>query len=347
MLTRIYECLKNPRIIFPFLALSLLLPSTIAATLASQPAQLEPAAAPQSAPEGTTSTHADDVDFIVLPDGTPLRVKVVTGFSSANAKVGDVIDFVVGFEVRADGIVVIPQSTSLAGKVVSVNRPRRGDRGGHVKIAFEKLSLPTGEAATVRPNLKPPSRSKQMAEAAAEAPGLAAGLFITAGIPLLALPFEKGEEQVIPTGAIEVLYLNGPLHINRKAAMAVQPASDAGFAYVYVGESVMARRKDLSIPVLFCGERVVAASYAGAKLEMSPGTYWFRTNNQKDSPVRIEVLANREYVIWRNRHGLSAREFHAKKNSVYPRQFVEKDLTKLTPEEYRSFTAEPAVKGKD
>lgn len=335
------------RIPLRFLAFSLLLPSTMAAIQTSQPAQPASAAAPQSPPEATASARADDDDSIVLPNGTPLRIKVVNGFSSANAKVGDVIDFAVGFEVRADGVVVIPQRTALAGKVVSVNRPRRGARGGQVKVAFEKLSLTTGEAATVRPNLKSPNKGKEIANAAEEAPGLAGALFMTAGTPLLALPFEKGEEQVVPAGTIEVVYLNGPLHISRKAAMAMLPASDAGVAYVYVGETVTGRRKNLSVPTLFCGDRVVAASFGALQLELSPGTYWFRTDNEKENPARIEVLANREYAIWRNRHGLIAKEIHPKKGRIYPRQFEDKDLTKLTPEEFRALTAEPAVKRND
>ena len=330
-----------------FLAFSLLLPFAMAATQTSQLAPSASAAAPQSTPESTASARADDADSIVLPDGTPLRIKVVNGFSSANAKVGHVIDFAVGFEVRADGVVVIPQRTALAGKVVSVNRPRRGARGGQVKVAFEKFSLPTGEAVTVRPSLKSPSKGKELANAAEEAPGLAAVLFMTAGIPLLALPFEKGDEQVVPAGAIELVYLNGPLRISRKAAMAVQPASDAGVAYVYVGETVTARRKNLSVPMLYCGDRLVAASFGALQLELSPGTYWFRTDNERENLTRIEVLANREYAIWRNRHGLIAKEIHPKKDRIYPRKFEDKDLTKLTPEEFRALTAEPAVKRKD
>ena len=57
----------------------------------------------------------------MLPDGTPLYVKVAKAFSSESTRVGDVVDFAVAFEVRADGVVVIPQRTSLAGKFVSVS----------------------------------------------------------------------------------------------------------------------------------------------------------------------------------------------------------------------------------
>ena len=77
----------------------------------------------------TVSAHPDEADSLVLPDGTPLYVKVAKAFSSENTKVGDVVDFAVAFEVRADGVVVIPQRTSLTGKVVSVSSARRARDG--------------------------------------------------------------------------------------------------------------------------------------------------------------------------------------------------------------------------
>jgi hypothetical protein len=295
----------------------------------------------------TVRALPDEVDSLVLPDGTPLRIKVAKGFSSENVRVGDVIDFAVAFEVRVGGVVVIPQRIVLAAKVVSVSRPRRGARDGQVKIAYGALALPTGETATVRPILKPTNKSAKAAKGAADATAAAATVFITAGVPLLALPFLKGDEQVVPDGTITVVYLNGPVSISRKAAMALQPSPASGYAYVYISEAVRGRRKDLSLPQLYCGQRLLNDGYGELQLELPPGTYWFSTDSQKEGPARIDVLASHEYAIWRNRHGLLAKELQPKKGPVYPHRFVDEDLTKLTPEEYRSLIAEPAVKGNE
>jgi hypothetical protein len=331
------------RIILPFLAFTLFLPSALAETQANQPARSALTASPQGIPEATGGAHPGEDDTLVVPDGTPLRISVVNGFSSESARVGDTIDFSVMFEVRADGVVVIPQRTTFTGKVMSVDRPRRGDRGGNVKIAFEKLSLPTGEITTVRSVSKPPNRGKQVAEASAMAPGLAATLFITAGIPLLALPFEKGEEQVVQPGTIEVVYLNGPLSVSRKAAMAVQPDPASGFAEVYVSPAIAVRR-GRETPTVFCGNTPLSIYYgAPLRLEMHPGSYWFSTNNRKERPIKITVLASHEYLVGRDRHGLHARERQYKSGLIYASRFVDEDLTGLTPEEYRSLTAEPAI----
>jgi hypothetical protein len=166
----------------------------------------------------TVSAHPAEADSPVLPDGTPLYVKVAKAFSSESTKGGDVVDFAVAFEVRADGVVVIPQRTSLAGKVVSVSSARRA-RNGQGQIVYDALTLPTGETATVRPILKPPHKGAKAAQAAVNATGTAVGVFMTAGIPLLALSYTKGDEQVVPVGTLAVVYLNGPLQVSRKAAI--------------------------------------------------------------------------------------------------------------------------------
>jgi hypothetical protein len=290
--------------------------------------------------------HPDEADSLVLPDGTPLYVKVAERFSSQNAKVGDVVDFFVAFEVRVDGVVVIPQRTSLTGKVVSVSPARSRARNGQVKIAYDALTLPTGETATVRPVLKPPHKGAKAGQAAADATATAVGVFITAGIPLLALPFTKGDEQVVPAGTLAVVFLNGPLLVNRKAAITLQPAPASGFALIHISADIRVRRSDNSLPKVFCGERLMSDSYGELQLELRPGTYWFTTDNQKDRPARIEALANHEYGISRNRRGLIGKEFRPRKGGrLYPDHFADRlvdlDYTKLTPEEYRSLTTPP------
>ena len=298
---------------------------------------------PQEIQESTVSAHAEEADSLVVPDGTPLRIEVLKGFSSERAKEGDVIDFAVAFEVRADGVVVVPQRTSLVGKVVSVSRPHRRAKDGQVKVAYEALTLPTGETVTVRPILNPPHKGAAAGKKAAEVTAIGATLLFTEGLPLLTL-LDKGNEEVVPEGTLAVVYLNGPLHIGRKAVMAHQPDPASGYAYIYVGEGVIVRRRDLILPKLFCGEMLIHDASRGLQLELSPGTYWFSTDDPNDRPAKVDVLGSHEYSISRNRHGLIAKELHAKTGRVYPLRFVHKDLTVLAPEEHRALAAEPTNK---
>jgi hypothetical protein len=194
---------------------------------------------------------------------------------------------------------------------------------------------------TVRPILNPPH--KGAVEKAAEVTAIGATLIFTVGLPLLTL-LDKGNEEVVPEGTLAVVYLNGPLHISRKAVMTHQPDRASGYAYICVGEGVIVRRRDLSLPKLFCGETLLDDASRGLQLELSPGTYWFSTDDQNDRSARVDALRSHEYFIGRNRHGLFAKEFQAKRGHVYPHRFVHKDLTMLTPEEHRALAAEPANK---
>ncbi|MGO9403482.1 MAG: hypothetical protein ACLPVW_08435 [Terriglobales bacterium] len=182
------------------------------------------------------------------------------------------------------------------------------------------------------------NKAKDTAEGTAEAAGVAVGLFLMLGVPLVAL-LTKGDEQVVPAGTIEVVYLNGPLRVNRKSAVELQPAPSSGYAYVYVGPQISVRN-------VFCGQTLLNDSREALQLELNPATYWFSTGDRKGQPARIEVAANREYYIGKNRRGLFAKEFQGTKGPSYRGLgVVNKDLTKLTPEEYRSLTAEPVSSG--
>ena len=332
------------RTTFKLFLFCLLIQPTVPASRPIEPTGPEFAVVPLGIMQATVDAHPDDGEPFVVPDGTSLRIKVAKGFSSENSQVGDVIDLAVAFEVRVGGVVVIPQRTTLAAKVVSVNRPHRGGKDGQVKVAYEAFTLPTGETATVRPILKPPNRGAKAAKGAADATGTAVGLFFTAGVPLLTL-LSKGDGQVVPEGTIAVVYLNGPLSVSRKAAAALQPDPALGYAYVHVSENVRVRTSD-SLPKLFCGERLMKDSLGELQLELPPGTYWFKTDNQRDRPARIDVLASHEYYVGRNRHGLLAKELQGKTAPAYrAHPLVDDDLTKLSPEEYRSLTVELDAKG--
>lgn len=323
------------RTLLPFLIFSLLVLCVAEATWPHQSAQHEVTGTPQGRPEAMVSPNPYDADSLLVPDGTRLLVKVVNEFSSSDAKVGDVIDLVVVFAVRVDGITVIPKGTALAAKVVSVSRARRGARGGQVKVAYERFSLPTGEAASVR---SPQHKASDAAKGTAEASGLAAGLFITAGVPLLALPFEKGDDQFVPAGATQVVSLNGPLRVSRKLAMQPQPAPSS--AYVYIDPRLRDR-------MLWCGQTslVIYGSNELLEMKLNPGTYWFSTERQKDQSARIDVVGGREYYVVQDRHGLTVRESQANKDFLVTGLVLDEwDLTKPTPEESRSLAAKPAVK---
>ncbi len=88
-----------------FLVLCLLTLPTVPASRPLESTFPKRIASRQDVQEATVSAHADESDSLVVPDGIPLRIELLKRLSSENAKVGDVIDFAVAFEVRAGGVV--------------------------------------------------------------------------------------------------------------------------------------------------------------------------------------------------------------------------------------------------
>jgi hypothetical protein len=321
------------RLTLPLLILSLLALSTTVVAQRSQSTQTELTTAPRSAPEATATTKANDADSLLVPDGTPLLIKVVKEFSSSNAKVGDVIDFDVVLAVRVDGITVIPKGTALTAKVVSVTRYGRYGKSGHVKIAFEKFSLATGEVAGVR---RSQHETKHAAETAAQTPLFVIGFF-TSGYPF----FEKGTDQFVAAAETMVVSLSGPLRVSREAAVRRQQPA-AGPAIVYIEPRLKTSR-------LWCGQTLLADEtfhpMVYLQLDLNPGTYWFSEEKQQNHPARIDVAEGHEYYVAAGGHGLSVTESQANKD-FFVDGFIlqERDMTKLTPEESSLLAAQPAVK---
>ena len=341
-------------IMFAVLFLVLLIPAAATARQIPQSPQPASTSTPQATPEAM-GTHLDDVDSIVVPDGTPFRIKLVEGYSSATLSVGDTIKYAVVDSVWEDGIAVIPQGMAITGKVVGVRHPRRG-RDGEVRIALEKFSLPTGEAATVRAILRPRTRprtrggktkegAKVGIEAAADITAITFMFpMITAAAPVMI--FVKGHEEVVPAGGIRVMYLNGPLTVSREAAAKQEPPSDSGLAHVFYRDDRIGKR------TLFCGQRFLGPDYGNEvhRFNLKPGAYWFSTGRGSEKAVKMEVLENREYYLKREHGGLFVKDFQENQASLYdqifygPYRFVDQDLSKLPGDELKLLSAEPITK---
>ena len=69
-----------------------------------------------------------------LPDGTPVRLRLMKTVSSAEAKVGETVDFEVTEPVISNGMVVIPKGSLAWGKVTKVEPKKRFGRGGELEV---------------------------------------------------------------------------------------------------------------------------------------------------------------------------------------------------------------------
>jgi hypothetical protein len=97
-------------------------------------------------PEATTG-----ISFkLVLEDGTPVQLRTGRTVSSADADIGDLVDFEVMHDVQVKGITVIPRGSVAWGTVIEVRHKRRLGRGGRLNIKLDSVQLVHGNKAALR-----------------------------------------------------------------------------------------------------------------------------------------------------------------------------------------------------
>ncbi len=104
---------------------------------------------------------------LTIPDGTPVQLQLAESVSSAHARVGDLLDFVVVRDVSVEGFTVIPAGTVARGSVTGVNHKRFLGMGGRVALKLDSVELVNGDRVglSARMEVKGRSRTKLMAAA--------------------------------------------------------------------------------------------------------------------------------------------------------------------------------------
>lgn len=87
---------------------------------------------------------------VVVSDGTPVRLQLAQTISSAQARVGDRLDFEVVEDVTAGDVTVIRAGTMARGYVVKVDGRRFLGMGGELVIKLESVKLVTGDRVRLR-----------------------------------------------------------------------------------------------------------------------------------------------------------------------------------------------------
>jgi LssY-like putative type I secretion system component LssY len=104
---------------------------------------------------------------LTIPDGTPIHLQLAENVSSAHARIGDSLDFVVVKDVNLGGFTAIPAGTMATGSVTRVKGRRFLGIGGNVSLKVDSLELANGDQLRLRARLdvKGRSRTKLMAAA--------------------------------------------------------------------------------------------------------------------------------------------------------------------------------------
>jgi hypothetical protein len=112
-----------------------------------------PAAAPPQASPQTQTAQSPGVTSpkgFVLEDGTPVKLRINRTISSADAHVGDTVDFEVREDVSVNGTLVVAKGGIAFATITEAQAKRRMARGGKLDINIDSVRLVSGEKAALR-----------------------------------------------------------------------------------------------------------------------------------------------------------------------------------------------------
>ena len=120
------------------------LAQSAAPTPAATPSEQQPpAAAAPASPKPAMSGFG-------LEDGTPIKLRTARTISSADAHVGDTLDFEVLEDVMVKNTLVVPKGGIAWGTVTEAQAKRRMGRGGKLDVNIDSVRLVDGEKAALR-----------------------------------------------------------------------------------------------------------------------------------------------------------------------------------------------------
>ena len=180
-------------------------------------------AAPQPPADSSNFTSAKG---FVLEDATPVKLRFNRTVSSADAHVGDTVDFEVLQDISVNGTLVIPKGSFAFGTVTEAQPKRRMARGGKLEINVDYVKLLSSDKAALR--------SVKGGSGGGHTGAMTAGIVATGIVFFPAAPFflfMHGKDITMPKGAEFTAYVNGDLKLDfakfQPAASAPQPAVSA------------------------------------------------------------------------------------------------------------------------
>ncbi|HEV2468162.1 MAG TPA: PEGA domain-containing protein [Candidatus Sulfotelmatobacter sp.] len=181
-----------------------------AAPPASQQAPAAQTTAQQtSATAASTGTNYTSAKGFVLEDGTPVKLRINRTVSSADAHVGDTIDFEVLEDVSVNGTLVIPKGGLAFATVTEAQAKRRMARGGKLDINIDYVKLVSTEKAALR--------AVRDLKGGGHTGAMVGGMVATSLVFFPAAPFflfMHGKDISIPKGTEVTAYVNGDMKLD-------------------------------------------------------------------------------------------------------------------------------------
>lgn len=87
---------------------------------------------------------------IIIPDGTEIEVELKNNLSGEEAKLGDVVDFIVVRDVQVNGVTVIAQGASAKANITAAKKAGRWGRTGKLDWAMKDVQTVNNNRIPVR-----------------------------------------------------------------------------------------------------------------------------------------------------------------------------------------------------
>jgi LssY-like putative type I secretion system component LssY len=141
---------------------------------------------------------------LLMESGTPVKLQLLQTISSAHARKGDVLEFVVANDVEVGGYTVIRAGAQALGSVVAVKGKRPLGMGGHVILKLDSVELSNGERV--------PLVASREFKGRAHTIRMAVGMALTAAFYVPATPallMTRGRDSTVLKGTEVTAYTKG------------------------------------------------------------------------------------------------------------------------------------------
>ena len=139
----------------------------------------------------------------ILPEATPIRMRINRTVSSGDAQVGDLVDFETLDDVTLGDMVVIPRGSTAMATITEAVPTRRMARGGRLAMNIDYVRLPSGGKLALR--------GVQQGKGGGHTGAMTGAIVATSIVFFPAAPFflfMHGKDMVIPKGHQVTCYTN-------------------------------------------------------------------------------------------------------------------------------------------
>lgn len=162
-------------------------------------------------PDSKTNSQPTRSDELTLHDATPVRLRLSRTLSSADAKVGENVDFEVLEDLKVDEILVVARGGTAIATVTQAEHKKRMARGGKLDVNLDYVRLVNGDKVALR-------AVKEMS-GGGHTGAMTGGMVATAIVFFPAAPFflfMHGKDTTIPKGTEISAYVNGEIKLSRE-----------------------------------------------------------------------------------------------------------------------------------